>query len=174
MAERMSDRYIDHDRNGSSKYQFHTSSHFDTLAPMEIMEDGSAMDVSGMKGGSSIFTKYTPEELGMDVRGTPFERKDAESVAVPSVGGIIPIQADPANATFEQQGSEIAFQDGSVAGGPAQYEPGTVRSAEDRFASGRRLVSSVRDFVSSDVGMTLLGVCVLGGIYTLGRRSKGL
>ena len=69
---------------------------------------------------------------------------------------------------------EIAFQDGSVAGGPAQYEPGTVRSAEDRFASGRRLVSSVRDFVSSDVGMTLLGICVLGGIYTLGRRSKGL
>lgn len=172
MAERMSDRYVDHDRNGSSKYQFHTSSHFDMLAPVEIMSDGTSMDISGMKGGSTIFTRYTPEDLGMDVSGTPFERKDAESVAVPSVGGMIPIQADPANATFEQQGSEIAFQDGSVSGGVSQYEPGTVRSAEDRFASGRRLINSFKDFVSSDVGMTLIAVGFIGGIYTMGRRSR--
>jgi len=172
MAERMADRYVDHDRNGSSKYQFHSSSHFQQMAPVELMEDGTAMDVSGMKGNGSIFTKYTPEELGMDVSGTPFERA-AESVSVPSVGGMLPIQADPTNATFEQQGSEIAFQDGSVAGGAAQYEPGTVRSAEDRFASGRRLMSSFRGFVSSDVGITLLIIGGVAGIYSMGRRSGG-
>jgi hypothetical protein len=171
MAERMADRYVDHDRNGSSKYQFHTSNHFDSLAPMELMQDGTAMDVSGMKGGQSIFTKYTPEDLGMDVSGTPFERA-AESVEVPSVGGMIPIQADAANATYEQQSTEIAYQDGSVAGGFTQYEPGATLAAEDKFASGRRLVSSVRDFVSSDVGMTLVVIALAGGIYTMGRRSR--
>ncbi len=172
MAERMSDRYVDHDRNGSSKYQFHTSNHFQQTAPIELMQDGTAMDVSGMKGeGSTIFTKYSPEELGMDVSGTPFERA-AESVEIPSVGGILPIQADSANATFEQQGSEIAFQDGSVAGGATQYEPGAVMAAEDRFASGRRLATSFKEFVSSDVGMTILVIGGLAGIYTLGRRSR--
>jgi len=173
MAERMADRYVDHDRNGSSKYQFHTSNHHDTMAPMELMEDGIAMDVSGMKGGQTIFTRYTPEELGMDVSGTPFERRDAESVAVPSVGGMIPIQASSANATYEQQSTEIAYQDGSVAGGPSQYEPGATLAAEDRFASGRRLIDSVRGFVASDVGMTLLVIGGIAGIYTLGRSAGG-
>ncbi len=171
MAERMSDRYVDHDRNGSSKYQFHSSSHMPAMAPMEIMTDGSAMDVSGMKGEGTIFTKYSPEELGMDTRGTPFE-KAAESVQIASVGGMIPIQANPSNATFEQQGTEIAFQDGSVAGGASQYEPGATLAAEDRFASGRRLVSSLRDFVASDVGMTLVVVGTLASIYTLGKRRS--
>ena len=106
----------------------------------------------------------------MDVSGTPFERA-AESVEVPSVGGMIPIQADAANATYEQQSTEIAYQDGSVAGGFTQYEPGATLAAEDKFASGRRLVSSVRDFVSSDVGMTLVVIALAGGIYTMGRRS---
>lgn len=171
MAERMADRYVEHDRNGSSKYQFHTSNQFQTMAPVELMQDGSTMDVSGMKGDGTIFTKYTPQELGMDVSGTPFERA-AESVQVPSVGGILPIQADPANATYEQQSTEIAYQDGSVAGGFSQYEPGATLAAEDKFASGRRLVSSVRDFVSSDVGMTLVVIAVAGGIYSMGRRSN--
>jgi hypothetical protein len=162
MAERMSDRYVEHDRNGSSKYQFHSSSHMPTLAPMEIMTDGSAMDVSGMKGeGTTIFTKYSPEELGMDIRGTPFE-KAAESVQI----------ATPSNATFQQQGTEIAFQDGSVSGGASQYQPGATLAAEDRFASGRRLVSSLRDFVASDVGMTLVVVGTLASIYTLGKRRS--
>ena len=116
MAERMADRYVEHDRNGSSKYQFHTSNQFQTMAPVELMQDGSTMDVSGMKGDGTIFTKYTPQELGMDVSGTPFERA-AESVQVPSVGGILPIQADPANATYEQQSTEIAHQEGPLAGG---------------------------------------------------------
>ena len=158
MAERMADRYVDHDRNGSSKYQFHSSNHFQTMAPVELMQDGSTMDVSGMKGDGTIFTKYTPEELGMSVQGTPFERA-AESVEVPSVGGMIPIQADAANATYEQQSTEIAYQDGSVAGG-------------FRFASGRRLVGSLREFVSSDVGMTLVVLGLLGGVYTLGKRRS--
>lgn len=171
MAERMADRYVDHDRNGSSKYQFHSSNHFQTMAPVELMQDGSTMDVSGMKGDGTIFTKYTPEELGMSVHGTPFERA-AESVDVPSVGGMIPIQADAANATYEQQSTEIAYQDGSVAGGPGQYEPGAKLAAEDKFASGRRLVGSLRDFVASDVGMTLVVMGLLGGVYTLGKRRS--
>ena len=171
MAERMADRYVDHDRNGSSKYQFHTSNHYQTMAPTELMQDGSTMDVSGMKGDGTIFTKYTPEELGMSVQGTPFERA-AESVQVPSVGGIIPIQADSANATYEQQSTEIAYQDGTVAGGFSQYEPGATLAAEDRFASGRRLVGSLREFVASDVGMTLVVLGLLGGVYTLGKRRS--
>jgi hypothetical protein len=172
MAERMVDRYIDTDINGSSKYQFHSSAHLPTSGPSELMEDGLVMDARGI-GPGGIFTDYTPAELGMDTHNTPFQRKDAESVTISMPGGpgIIPVSSSPYDATYEQQSTEIAYQDGTVTGGPGIYEPGGTLAAEDQYQAGKRLMASTRSFLSSDVGMVIIAGAVIYGIYSFGRRS---
>jgi len=171
----MVDRYIDTDINGSSKYQFHSSAHLPTSGPSELMEDGLVMDARGI-GPGGIFTDYTPSELGMDTHNTPFQRKDAESISVkvpmPGGPGIIPVTSSPYDATYEQQSTEIAYQDGTVTGGPGIYEPGATLAAEDQYAPGKRLIASTRTFLSSDVGMVLIAGAVIYGIYSFGRRAS--
>jgi len=120
-----------------------------TSSEVMMMADGSAMPSNAFREDYPV-TKYTPEELGMNPRASPFYDPDATNAA-----NAVPPQPS---------GSEVVAIDTSSA---APQVLGADTDITSTVAGG---LSGFNTWASQNVGLLILGGIALYGVYRLGGR----
>ena len=120
-----------------------------TSSEVMMMADGSAMPSNAFREDYPV-TKYTPEELGMNPRASPFYDPDATNAA-----NAVPPQPS---------GSEVVAIDTSSA---APQVLGADTDIASTVAGG---LSGFNTWASQNVGLLILGGIALYGVYRLGGR----
>jgi len=121
-----------------------------TSSEVLMMADGSAMPATAFREDYPV-TKYTPEELGMNPRASPFYDPDTTNAA-----NAVPPQPS---------GSEVVAIDNSSA---APQVLGADMEIGSTLTGG---LSGFNTWASQNVGLIILGLGVLYGVYRLGGRN---
>tara|TARA_B100000686_G_C16799718_1_gene985091 strand:+ start:5233 stop:5670 length:438 start_codon:yes stop_codon:yes gene_type:complete len=121
-----------------------------TSSEVMMMADGSAMPATAFREDYPV-TKYTPEELGMNPRASPFYDPETTSAA-----NAVPPQPS---------GSEVVAIDNSAAA------PQVLGADTDIASTLTGGLSGFNTWASQNVGLLILGLGVLYGVYRLGGRN---
>ena len=131
----MTNGYVRRDMNRESNF-------FSNAEGQEhlLMADGTAMTATAFRDAHPT-TKYTPEELGMDVSASPFYDAGSETYS-----GAVAIESD------------------------AQTSVPSVFSGQSSptFAASSALISDFNNWASQNVGIIMVGLGVIYGIYRFG------
>lgn len=119
-----------------------------TQSEAMMMGDGSMMPATAFRDDYPI-TKYTPQELGIDVTASPFYDPEAKSQS----------RAIPA----EPSGSSTVVADSGTT--PETFDAQDIQVLSDAAMSA---AGSFNNWVSKNIGFMLLGSVLVYGVYRFG------
>tara|TARA_R110000751_G_scaffold11644_1_gene40676 strand:+ start:1198 stop:1641 length:444 start_codon:yes stop_codon:yes gene_type:complete len=119
-----------------------------TQSEAMMMGDGSVMPATAFRDDYPI-TKYTPQELGINVEASPFYDPETNSQS----------QAAP----MQPSGSSTVIADNGTT--PESFDSQDIQVLSDaaKYAAG-----SVNSWISNNIGFMLLGSVLVYGVYRFG------
>lgn len=121
-----------------------------TQSEAMMMGDGSVMPATAFRDDYPI-TKYTPQELGINVEASPFYDPETNSQS----------QAAP----MQPSGSSTVIADNGTT--PESFDSQDIQVLSDAAMSA---AGSVNSWISNNIGFMLLGSVLVYGVYRFGVR----
>lgn len=152
MVRSMKDAYIPRDGAGKYRADFGDARFFSASSaekPLLAVDGGITMDANAFREDIPTLS-YSPEELGMKLEGTPFEKGP-----------------DPTPTSFREDPPVGAF--------PLTHDKNTLPAPEqDAFSAEMKVLNTLNDTLASAIskywGIGLVGISILGIGYYLGRK----
>lgn len=152
MVRSMKDAYIPRDGAGKYRADFGDARFFSASSaekPLLAVDGGITMDANAFREDIPTLS-YSPEELGMKLEGTPFEKGP-----------------DPTPTSFREDPPVGAF--------PLTHDKNTLPAPEqDAFSAEMKVLNTLNDTLAGAIskywGIGLVGMSILGVGYYLGRK----